>query len=378
MIRRRLGPCGIDLVFLGGSAARGEAVGWMGPSPFALSDLDVGVVLASLPPGDAERALKSDLVELARDATAPEVTIGVYTREARHECVSTPGLVDVLGRRFVIEGDGSAFDGFPQTGAGEIEPWEAFRFVGNRSRELLTARASSIAGDARSQDSPDRAVIEARFLLAKLADGIGTAWLLSRREYRTERLARWSRLDGGDVPSSIRDLSQVVRGFLEAPSPDTWPGLDLNSVRLGLADFFLSIEGTRWVGILSPYEYDPHGWRNRYRIWRDYVATHGRTSWLFRALFRGTPEIRHLGAAVLYWLTMPEGTDPDLERPDPLLAAGTSEDNDRPGPGGAIASLPRLPVSWSDVARLLGEPIEGGRGAKDRLRRRIGIVEGGA
>ena len=381
MIQRRLEPFGPLLLFLAGSTGGGEAVGWSGSNPFVLSDLDLGVVLSSRPTAEATDGLHRELRELSERIAGPEVTIGIYLREERRECLPTPGLVDLLARRFVIAGDESFFEGFPQVMEGEIEPWEAFRIVGNRSRELLAVRSGPVSG------AVDRSAIEAQFLLAKLADGIGTAWLLLRREYRTDRQTRWNRLDQRDVPESIRSVSQAVRGFLAAPGPDTWPEVaGLSMVRAGLRDLFRSTRGTQWSGVVEPYEYDPLSWRNRYRTWRDHVSVHGGVPWLLRARFRGTPGTRHLGAAVLYWLTLPEGTDPDLaalrvggvDRTDPSLAVAPAQDNDRTGRAAPDEGTPELSVAWSDVARLLGEPIRPGKGAKDRLRERIGIGEGAA
>lgn len=149
----------------------------------------------------------------------------------------------------------------------------------------------------------------------------------------------------------------TAKSFLREPSVESGRGIRLSQVRDGLSEFFGMEDPLGRPAILSAYEYDPMGRRDRLRAWR-HQSPHRprRIGWALRSRLRGTPVIRELGAAVLYWLALPENPDPDW---------GWTEVED-------VSPDPEL---WKLASQLLGRRIEAGPGCKDHLRSCLGLTE---
>lgn len=360
-IEEFLAPFQVHLVFLAGSAAAGEAVGWDGEERLLLSDLDLGVVTRAIVPAGT----RADLVRVLAGLRAPgdpEVTLGYYPEPQLPGLVVTPGLIDLLHHRAVLFGDPEWFGQFATASAAgaraEVPPWEGFRLVGNRCRELLAVRGlTSMTPGAAPQLAAEA---EGAYRLAKLADGIGTAWLLLRGAYSPQRTVRGPRLYA--APEEIRRVVHRAREFLDRPGPETWPELSLGEVRGALRAFFRAAGLGEGVPVATVYEYDPMGPRDRFRAWRLGRRSVRGIAHDWRARLRGSPEVRELGAAVLYWLALPERPEPDWST----------------GRGSAENLLERSDDArlWSLTRRLLGVAIEAGPGAKDRLRQRLAIGDG--
>ncbi len=358
-----LSDYGVRLVFLSGSAGLGEAVGWEGDERFVLSDLDLGVVLRHAVPADVHTRLARELDALS-DPVGAEVGFGLYPAEALPRQVPTPGAVDFLARRRLLWGDPKAFGTFPPFTPEDLPSWEGYRLVGNRCRELLFGGSAGPGGNRTAQDvtslRPDRARIESLYLLGKWIDGIATASLVFQGRYLVGRSDRWQAFTNDrtlNVPVEILDAHAVWRTFLERPAPETAPSEALaDSIRAGSRALQMVLEQanpeTGGRGIEDAFLRDPRTLADRLRAWRAAVRDEPMTtwSWALRSRFVGSPEIRRLGAAVLYWLSLPEDPEPDWGRVD-----RTTE----------------LEL-WSRVERLLGDRIEPGAGAKNRLRSRLG------
>ena len=362
LVEDRLRPYGLEALFLAGSAACGQAVGWNGSAPFVLSDLDLGAITARRVGPETLEPLYRDLGTARQDSADPEVTVGVYAEEVLQRQVPTPGLFDAVAYRCVLLGEASWLSRFPMDSG--LSSWEAYRLVGNRSRELLGAHPE---GDGRGllHASSSRRGVEAAFLLAKLAEGVGTAWLLAHGRYVSDRQARWEMLGRKEVPSRLREAALGAIPFLESPDPEHLLAVSLMDVRWALSELFRVTGRPQGVGVAAAYEYDPFGLRDRLRAWRR-QAPHRkeRLAWVWRSRFRGTPEARELGAAVLYWLALPERPEPDW--------GDVQDDFD----GGYQLHGPAAdPSVWDLSARLLGTRIDPGAGAKDRLRRCLGRPE---
>lgn len=351
IVRRLLEPSGIRVVFLSGSAALGRAVGWTGDSDrFLLSDLDLGAITLGPVPPEAAADLRAAL-DVARSEDGPETTIGIYPQDALGRQVPTPGLVDLLAARRVLAGERRWLGRFPAADAESLPTWEAFRLVGNRCRELLAA------GGVDGSQPFERRSILAMHRLAKLVDGIGTARLIAAGRYATDPEERRRRLESLGVAGPILDAHRRAQPFLESPSPATWPGLTLAEARAALVAYFRELGIRDAIGVAGAYEYDPRTVWDRLRAWRarGTGGIAGAPLWGWRAGFRGSPDIRELGAAVLYWLALPE-------RPDPDWAPAAEPDDVFDG-------------CWKQAGRLLGQVLAEGPGAKAALRRRVGAGE---
>lgn len=325
-------------IFLGGSAALGEAVGWdQGDRRFVLSDLDLGIV-TDLPVPQAERAALQEHVRSLPDPNGPEPTLGFYESRFLTSQAPTLGLVDFRSEGRVLVGEPDLLLGFASPVPHEIPSWEALRLLGNRALELLRAPDPRAGG---------RAPARAWFAAAKLGTAPWTARLVSEGRYRIGWKARAALLEEG-ADDDVTQTAQLWRPLLERPSPSTLPSAQivLSSLRAGLVGFFR--EQGYWPdapetksGIGRAYLGEAVTLRERIRAWRRVDR-----GWAARSRLRGTPEGRRLAASVLYWLSA-------MESPDPYW-----------GEWGGSPEVAR----WDrESAGLLGRPVPSGPGGRARL-----------
>lgn len=367
-----LDPWGVRGIFLAGSGAFGEAVGIdLGrDGRVLLSDLDLGVLVAERPPADVGARIQSRLA--APPATSPErpwpeLTLGILTDDGRHRQDPTPGLVDLVHASRSLWGDPRTPSRFSAPAPSALPRWEAWRLLGNRSRELLRA-PSPRAGDIRDQ-------VRAQHSLAKLAFGCWTACLIEAGRYVPGLAARLGCLDAPQTrecaPASVLELVGAWRGFLMAPALEGRPASDaLPSLRRALRDTVARLCGTAAFApesLADAYLEQPAGVRERLRQWNLQVKSRPGV-WLPPAVCQGlqaTPLARALGLCTLYWCTVPE-------RPEPVWeAAGPADGSGDPGAEAhAVQSADdaRASREWeSGAPRLVPSLRQSGPGSRARL-----------
>ena len=239
-----LSPFDLKLVFLGGSAALGEAVGWENPSGggHLLSDLDLGAVTEHVVPGDLRTRLLGELNSTGspfpRATIGRPFTIGFYERRYWDRCTPTLGLVDLAAFGFSLWGDAALLNRLRAPEPDRIRPWEAFRLVGNRALELLLAPSPEASSESR-----------ARFLhaLAKASTGLWTARLVLEGRYRP----RWSEraaLLPESPRSAVERSAAAWSPFLREPGEDRLPPAAerIPLYREGLSEWLAGL-GERWL-----------------------------------------------------------------------------------------------------------------------------------
>lgn len=410
-----LEPFGLRVLFLGGSAALGEAVGWRGPDGegVVLSDLDLGAVTWRDVPPARRREIARRLAgrDGAGGEAGPRPTLGLYGTRYQGVQAPTPGLVDLVRAGIPLCGDARVLRRFTVPAPERIPGWEAYRLIGNRSWELLTSPDPSGA-------FPDRA--RALHGMAKACFGLWTAWLILDGRYRVGTARRLGMLDatpasgpdaaalpepvgtflpepGGAAPSGsgvrraprstgeaspgpeaaaagargtaagapaeVLEAVRAWRRFLLEPGEDLVPG---DAARLDLFGRGLTallrrrghpIEELARGGAEgpdAPFLRPPVRIRDRVRGWLSVCRTWGSGPygfpWALRSGLEATPEARKLGAAVLYWICVPERPEPAWGR----TARGAEE--------------PTAIAAWTaGTRRLLGRTLPPGAGARGRL-----------
>lgn len=287
-----LRPFGVRVVFLGGSAALGEAVGWEGAAgeQLLLSDLDLGaVVSAPVPPG------------LARSLVVPEpgeagiLTLGCYERRSLDRQDPTPGMADLAARGHVLWGDPVALRMITAPEPGSIPVWEAYRLLGNRCLELDSAEESA-GGDP----GPWRRVLS-QYALAKAAADLWTSWMIAQGAYCTGWQERSASLDY-DTLSAPEDVIRVATAFREfrmTPCPGSLPraGEPGEMFAAGLRAWLEADPGgfrRPGRGLEDAFLREPAGLRNRLQRWRKAWGRPGLPRFAFRLarerIWHCTPE----------------------------------------------------------------------------------------
>ncbi len=393
-VRGLLDPYRPRLIFLGGSAALGEAVGWDTGAghPLLLSDLDLSVVTDDPVPA----AIRAEVDRWCRAPDGPGagyaggadvVTVGTYAASSLGGETPTPGVYDFARHGRVLWGDGRLLGHFLPGRLAEIEPagigfYEGVRLVGNRSLELLRVSPPPHQGGGRELLALDRA--RAFFTLAKACAGLWTASLIFEGRY----VAGWGRraalLDApaGDAAAEstpeIREAALLWGAFLRAPSEATLPqaGKRLSSFRDGLAAWFDLLVRRSAGPWIEAFLAEPNTVRQWARAWRRPSPPRPGRSRLAAALRRGTgdtPSARRRAAAALYWWVLPEDPDPGWDG----AAAGAWPEAES---ASAIRALPETDrpstrragpeVEWAVAIRqLLGIDVAPGDGCRQRLAR---------
>ncbi len=280
-----LRPYGPEVVFLGGSASLGEAVGWEGEEgrTLLLSDLDLGAIVARPVPHGIGR----NLVDPA-PGEMPVLTLGCYEARFLDRQAPTPGMVDLAAKAHVLWGDPSALRRFHVPEPAAIPPWEAYRLLGNRCLELDAAEA--------------RAGVPAMYAVAKAATDLWTSWTVARGAYCSGWRERSSSLDRDTLraPADVLAAVFALREFRMHPAPDRLPAghepRDLFA--RGLAAWLEADPGgfrRRGRGLEDAFLREPAGLRNRLQRWR---CAWGRP---------GLPEFAFRLAAGGKWRLTPEG-----------------------------------------------------------------------
>jgi hypothetical protein len=347
------------LLFLGGSAALGEAVGWSARDGgrFALSDLDLAVV-TDLP---VPVAVRREILKAIRAGEDSPVTLGFYETCRIGRQAPTPGLVDFARHGIPLWGEAGLLGGFLAPDPARIPPWEAFRLVGNRALELLAAGVPPSSGNPR-----------AWYALGKAIAGLWTGWLVFEGRYRTGWAERAALLEcPGEAPAEVVRAASAWRAFLARPALDVLPAADrgIPAYRAALEAWLKAAPGRfEYDGACPerPFLLEPCSLRSRLRLWRRVVEGKAAVSWRRGAVLRdwvasglrGTPEGRRMAAAVLYWRLAPE-------RPEPVW--------------GDLGTEPYRPIrveEWSSAtARLLGSPLPAGQGSREGLRRLLAVLD---
>ncbi len=319
-----LAPWRPRCIFLGGSAALGEAVGWE-PADEAqrclLSDLDLGIVtLDRVPPPAREAAVR-------QAGLAP----GYYLDADQPRQTPTPGLVEIGRRARLVWGEVAVLDRFVTPEEHRIPEWEAWRLVGNRCLELRTS------WNDRDREGPSP---RAWYAVAKLAEALFAARLIRQGGWRIGRAGRLALLDAAGSGSArvtaavdpVTHAARLWRPFLllpcEAHRP---PERGLEEVRVALTAWLR--EAGAGGEPVDRFLEEPVTRRERFRRWKDEARDSRRGGpraalWaLWKALQPGlgTPEGRRMREAAVYWRQPGEGTTGRGPRPADVDRAGTRE-----------------------------------------------------
>lgn len=346
IVEARLAPWRPRALILGGSAALGEALGGIvaredgGELRALLSDLDLWAVTERAAPpearADLDAALRAAATEtLARHGavavTPGPVTLGLLPSAALERQRPTLGLVDLVDRGRTLWGDPSLRKRIRAPRPAEIPPYEAWRLVGNRSRELLLAEAAAegpaetagaapaettgagpaettgagpagttgagpagtagaapaeaaAAGPARTGGGrPGTATLAVLHARAKFATGLWTARLVLSNRYEVGWAARRRRLaeaesGGAGTSDMVVRCASTFAPFLEAPERAGLPpeGEQRRLLRDALRAWLQQAAG---AGDLAPGREsgdlpeavllaEPISWRERYRAWK--------------------------------------------------------------------------------------------------------------
>lgn len=385
-------------LFLAGSAALGEAIGWA-PEPadaarsgaagilrLLLSDLDLGVI-TELPVPSAVRRRAGELLEglagpvLARHAAtyrAPDggrcpLGLGIYEVRALQSQRPTPGLVDTAHRGRVLWGDPDGPSRFAVPPVTAIPDYEAWRLVGNRAVERLAAECLPV-DEVGPAGAAHRSAV-ALHSRAKLAAGLWTARLVLRGEYAVGWPARASRLQEAMLAQPddvVVCCADSFRSFLRGAGGAGLPSDEVQRRLLTDALGAWLVEASAAAGPKGRDRFPEVGFlaerlslRERFRLWKreprhpDGVvrgAGRGRSLWQVADPFSGTPQGRRFAAAVLFW----------------RLFGGHS------GTGTGSSSAPvasaEATALWNEGSRrFLGAPCEAGPELPARLLRALGI-----
>lgn len=313
-----LAPWRPRCIFLGGSAALGEAVGWEAADETQrclLSDLDLGVVTFDHVPAPAREAA-------ARQAG---LAAGYYVVADQPRQTPTPGLVEIGHRARLAWGDAAVLDRFVAPEEHRIPEWEAWRLVGNRCLELRTTWHD------REGEGPSP---RAWYAVAKLAEALFAARLIRQGGWRIGRARRLALLDDAGAPGEppgrgagvgpvraevdpVIHAARLWRPFLLLPCEAHRPrerGLD--EVRAALTAWLR--ESGAGDEPVDRFLEEPATRRERFRQWRDEARgarpRGGGPRTLLGALWKsfqpglGTPEGRRMREAAVYWRQSDERT----------------------------------------------------------------------